>query len=154
MCKVYGEKIEGNQEDNTKPSIILGYTFPSIEKLSETSILDLTVLGLGYRDEYVNEVAQDIRCNPYKLNGLKSKRIPSYTVISRLKEFRGVGDKVANCVALFGLNRLDTFPIDVWMQRVIDRYYQGNLNEASFGKYRGLMQQYMFFNIKYNRNLK
>lgn len=154
MCKVYGEKIEGDQEDNTKSSIILGYTFPSIEKLSETSILDLTVLGLGYRDEYVNEVAQDIRYNSYKLNGLKNKRIPSYTVISRLKEFRGVGDKVANCVALFGLNRLDTFPIDVWMQRVIDRYYQGNLNEASFGKYRGLMQQYMFFNIKYNRNLK
>lgn len=68
MCKVYGEKIEGTQEDSPKSSIILGYTFPSIEKLSETSISDLTVLGLGYRDEYVNEVAQDIRYNSYKLN--------------------------------------------------------------------------------------
>ena len=58
---------------------------------------------------------------------------------------RGVGPKVSACVLLFGLDRTEAFPIDVWMQKVIDRRFGGNLDPAVFGNWAGLAQQYLFY---------
>ena len=54
-------------------------------------------------------------------------------------------------MALFGLGHLDCFPIDIWMQRVIDKYYGGYLDPTTYGKYAGVMQQYMFYYMKYSK---
>ena len=50
----------------------------------------------------------------------------------------GVGEKVAACVALFGFGNLEAFPIDVWMKRAIDEYFDGKLDPASLGRYAGI----------------
>lgn len=57
----------------------------------------------------------------------------------------GVGAKVANCVMLFGYHRLDGFPRDVWINRVIEEEYGGHFNLAPYAGFEGVMQQYMFY---------
>lgn len=59
--------------------------------------------------------------------------------------FNGIGPKVSGCIALFGCHKLDAFPIDIWMQRVIDTQYNGRLDTSRFGNLAGVMQQYLFY---------
>lgn len=105
--------------------------------------------GLGYRDEYVYLAAKEYKNNEEYFTRLKMNNISSDTVVQNLMQLKGVGPKVANCVALFGYNRLDMFPIDVWIQRIIDREYGGNIDIKRFGSLAGLIQQYMFYNEKF-----
>ena len=62
-----------------------------------------------------------------------------------LKTLNGVGDKVANCVVLFGLQMFNAFPIDVWMKKALAKHYGKGFDPAVFGEYAGLAQQYMFY---------
>ena len=62
-----------------------------------------------------------------------------------LKRLPGVGDKVANCAVLFGLHRMDAFPIDVWVKKALREHMPPDFDPASLGEYAGLAQQYMFF---------
>ena len=73
-----------------------------------------------------------------------------------LKALHGVGDKVADCVCLFSLGFLEAFPIDLWIERVIQEHYDifatsGNSysrkSEAArkyFGRYAGYAQEYLY----------
>ena len=73
----------------------------------------------------------------------------------RLMELNGVGDKVADCILLFGYNKFEAFPIDVWVKRVVERaYFNGrkrsirqihDFSVERWGKYRGYAQQYIFW---------
>ena len=62
-----------------------------------------------------------------------------------LKGLNGVGDKVANCAVLFGLHRMDAFPVDVWIKRALKDHLPEGFDPSSLGEYAGLAQQYMFF---------
>ena len=62
-----------------------------------------------------------------------------------LKSISGVGDKVANCIVLFGLRMLDAFPMDVWIKRVLKENYPQDFSPSVFGQYAGIAQQYMFY---------
>ncbi len=101
----------------------------------------------GFRYSYILDAAErvaDGRCNLDLIAGARS-----YTYsVERLKEIRGVGDKVASCVALFAFANLDAFPIDVWMKRAIDTYFDGKLDPAALGRYAGVAQQYIFHYIR------
>ena len=68
--------------------------------------------------------------------------------LEELKRITGVGDKVASCVALFGFANLEAFPIDVWMKRAIDEYFEGKLDHKALGQYAGIAQQYIFHYIR------
>lgn len=117
--------------------------FPSAEDLRNYSEADFQQLGLGYRAKYVYDIVQAYLNGTLNLNKLK---LMSYEdAINYLKQFNGVGDKVANCIALFGLHKTEALPIDVWIQRIIDREYRGHFNHKIFGQYAGIVQQYMFF---------
>ena len=79
------------------------------------------------------------------------------TPVEHLMTFKGVGPKVANCVALFGLHLVDAFPIDVWVKRVMNRLYgipennrreMEKFAEENFSPYSGIAQQYLFFHIR------
>lgn len=145
LCMAFGEKLEIE---------VLGkkytdYTFPSAEVLSKLDISDLDGIGLGYRDEYILLAARTIVNKQIDLDKLADSKVTGYQAVDELLELRGVGPKVANCVALFGLHKLDMFPIDIWIQRIIDTYYNGALNYTMYGKLAGLVQQYMFYYIKY-----
>ena len=70
-------------------------------------------------------------------------------LLNELMKIKGVGMKVASCVALFGYGRLDAFPIDVWVKRVFDHYYPSGFDFKSLGDKAGLVQQYLFYYERY-----
>ena len=70
--------------------------------------------------------------------------------LEELKKIKGVGDKVANCVLLFGFGYYEAFPIDVWVKRVINKYYGEDFDPTTLGEFAGIAQQYLFY---YERNI-
>ena len=70
-----------------------------------------------------------------------------------LKTIKGVGDKVANCVVLFGLQMLNAFPIDVWMKKAIAAHYDKDFDPKIFAPYAGIAQQYMFYFARSGKDL-
>lgn len=113
--------------------------FPTPEELLE---MDLSDKGLGYRDKYIKDACEHF-LNPRYVDLLHS----SDHAIARdaLKDIQGVGDKVADCVRLFGLHHLEAFPIDTHIKQVIDREYGGKMPEWVESKYAGVFQQYIFY---------
>jgi N-glycosylase/DNA lyase len=61
----------------------------------------------------------------------------------------GVGPKVASCALLFGFHKLEFFPIDVWIKRVLAKYYPDGIDISSLGAYAGVAQQYLFYYERY-----
>jgi N-glycosylase/DNA lyase len=117
--------------------------FPTPDLLSQYTENDFLALGLGYRAEYLQNIVKAVMEGNLNLQELKTMN--SLNAINFLKSFRGIGDKVANCIALFGLHKVDAFPIDVWIKRIIDERYGGNFDKTRFSEYAGIVQQYMFF---------
>lgn len=140
LCEALGDKIE--------TSAGVYYTFPSPQRILEANKSDLIKIGLGYRDAYIISAAERVQAGSVNLSKLSSASVSSSKALAELQSMYGVGPKVANCVLLFGMHKLDAFPIDVWMERVIDRYYNGEIDIGSYGSLSGLMQQYMFYHIK------
>ena len=145
LCEAYGDKIE--LEVNGR--VYTDYTFPSCKELSQLDVSDLDGIGLGYRDEYIIQAARTIETNFIDLEKLTSDKVDGESTVNELIQMRGVGPKVANCIALFGLHKLDMFPIDIWMQRMITTYYNGSLDPSVYGSLAGLMQQYMFYHVRF-----
>ena len=104
----------------------------------------------GFRYKYLVDAAKRVNDGSTSLEKINEMKSYDYTV-ERLKEILGVGDKVASCVALFGFANLEAFPIDVWMKRAIDEYFDGKLDPKTLGPYAGVAQQYIFH---YIRNLQ
>lgn len=128
-------------------------SFPSSETLKDAAIRDLMACGTGFRARYIKEAAEYCTDN-FNLGSLRNK---SYDrVKDGLIEISGVGDKVADCIALFGYGKLEAFPIDVWVKRTLERiYFDGKersikelhrFAEEKFGGYQGFAQQYIFWN--------
>ena len=174
LCERFGEKssFEGN------PYAL----FPTAPTLAEASLDDLTACGLGYRARFVRSVAQKVSSGTVDLEELK---IQDYErardlLTERLlgeKTLLGIGRKAADCVLLFSCGKDSSFPIDVWMARVLSKYYPGlfdretarrlgshvsNLTRLSggqyekisasmreyFGEYAGYAQQYLFHDAR------
>lgn len=104
----------------------------------------------GFRYKYLLCAAERVASGETDLSNIAEKKSYAYTV-EELKKIKGVGDKVASCAALFGFGNLEAFPIDVWMKRAIDTYFDGHLDPAELGEYAGVAQQYIFH---YIRNLE
>jgi len=97
------------------------YTFPTSERLAKATAEELAKCGLGYRAKYVSETAKMIYESGFELERLK--KIVYEKAKEELSDFPGVGLKVADCVLLFSLGKLEAFPVDVWIKRVILKYY-------------------------------
>ena len=104
----------------------------------------------GFRYKYLLDAAERVYDGRTSLADIAEKKSYAYT-LEQLKKILGVGDKVASCVALFGFGNLEAFPIDVWMRRAIDDYFDGKLDPTTLGPYAGVAQQYIFH---YIRNLE
>ena len=120
-------------------AICNGIHFPTPEELTE---MDLSDKGLGYRDKYIKDACNHFM-NPKYVELLHNKN--HWIVRDALKDIRGVGDKVADCVRLFGPHHLEAFPIDTHIKQVIDREYGGKMPEWVQSKYAGVFQQYIFY---------
>jgi N-glycosylase/DNA lyase len=147
------------------------YTFPTPEQLTKTCSADLRNCGLGFRTDRVLEAAKMVENGDLELEFLKQL---SYSEAKkRLLKVPGVGDKVADCVLLFSLDKLEAFPIDVWMKRaattlyadhfdpeftkrvankgsITSKEYQtiGDFGRRYFGKYVGYAQEYLFHYLR------
>ena len=122
------------------------FSFPSAR-----AILDAPELLLpshpGFRYKYMLDAAEKIATGEVDLDVIDGAKSYTHT-LEELKKILGVGDKVASCVALFGFSNLDAFPIDVWMKRAIDEYFDGSLDPKTLGEYAGVAQQYIFHYIR------
>ena len=121
------------------------YLFPNVEDFTE----DLTGLGLAYRKDYIRDALNKISGGEINLIALKN--FSDEELVDKLKTIRGVGDKVANCVALFAYHRVDRAPVDVWIKRAIDEDFNGENIFDAFGKDAGILQQYIFYHKRNKR---
>ena len=131
------------------------YAFPTLPQLVELSCekcgrafcsyhqAGIDSCSLGYRMPYIQETISRLVMNPELMEYLSG--LDDDTLYKELLGFKGVGKKVANCTALFGFHRLDFFPIDVWIKRVIDEKYGGTFDDHRYSPYAGVIQQYMFY---------
>ena len=122
------------------------YRFPGPTEVDD-AFFDGKELGLGYRDEYLKEMYEYARNDPDFPDRLKD--MDNEAAFKELKSFKGIGDKVANCVCLFGLHQIDAFPVDTHIKQILERYYPGGFDFERYKGYAGIVQQYMF-NYKLN----
>lgn len=134
------------------------YTFPTPEQLKDVTVAEYRELGLGFRDIRLYETTQMILNKKVDLEELKNNP-NTEEVRETLLTLSGVGPKVADCILLFStLKRLEVFPIDVWVRRVMNDLYLKeedenkirkqkieNLAKEKFGDLAGLAQQYLFY---------
>jgi len=134
------------------------YTFPSLDKLYNADEEFFVSAGTGYRAKYLKETISDIYTG--KLDLMKLLSLPTDEARKYLCTFKGIGEKVANCILLFGLHREEVFPVDTWMEKVYrDYFYAGDKNPSQITRYMvdkfkdlsGYAQQYLFY---YKRELK
>ena len=130
---------------------------PTSRVLAEATVKDLAGCGTGFRAKYIKEAADHCTNNLdlYAIGGLDYKSLKE-----ELMKIKGIGDKVADCIALMGYGKLEAFPIDVWIKRTLERHYFKNRKksikelhrfaEERWGRYAGFAQQYLYH---YGRNL-
>ena len=108
------------------------YTFPTPEKLANATESSLMECGLGFRAKYVLETSKKICKECFDLETLR--RMPYQQAKKELLSFSGVGLKVADCVLLFSLGKLEAFPVDVWVKRTILNHYAEHFPSALIKK--------------------
>ena len=118
-----------------------GFAFPTAEKLADLSGNDLAPIKCGYRASYIIDAAR--RVHDGRFNAASLKSLPTDEVRTALLEIHGVGPKVADCVLLFGFGRIECYPLDVWMKRVMTNMYPGGFPE-SLKNHAGIAQQFLF----------
>ncbi|QHQ62389.1 hypothetical protein Ana3638_17690 [Anaerocolumna sedimenticola] len=141
LCMKYGKR-KTSRECGGKEY----YTFPSPESLANASAQDLKTTGLGYRDSYILKTSQAVSKGDIDLKTLK--RLSFEETLIQLQTLSGVGIKVANCVALYGLHHIEAFPIDVWIARILKDIYNDHFNLEPYNGFAGIVQQYMFYYIR------
>ena len=138
--------IETSPNENACRKCGRCYTFPSAENILNNPE-GLLPSKPGFRYGYILDAAENVYSGNVNLEMISAARSYAHTVES-LKKIKGVGDKVASCAALFGFSNLEAFPIDVWMKRAINTYFDGKLDPSTLGPYAGIAQQYIFHYIR------
>ena len=135
LCLHFGEKKE-------TPEGHVYYAMPGPAALADPD--RLKDMGLGYRDRYIARLAADVAEGRISLEHLKRIRSRKQTH-QELTAIYGVGDKVADCIQLFGLHQIDTFPVDTWIKKILERHYPKGFPMYRYRGCAGVMQQYMFY---------
>lgn len=150
LARTYGKEIEFKGKTY--------YTFPKPEEMAMATVEDFRKAGLGFRDKYVYKVVQMVQSGKLDLNELEQMEETS-KIREVLLSLPGVGEKVADCILLFSsLKRLEVFPIDVWVRRVMNELYlkeedetkvdKKQIQKFAIEKYKelaGIAQQYLFY---------
>ncbi|MBR2042639.1 MAG: DNA-3-methyladenine glycosylase 2 family protein [Oscillospiraceae bacterium] len=129
ICAAFGEEIAEGV-----------YSFPTAERLAQEPAESFAKLGCGYRAEYISSAAKEVSEGELDLEYLMNA--PLGEARERLLKVHGVGPKVADCVLLYGLGRVERCPADVWMKRVIAAL--GGEMPQCVTEYAGIAQQFLF----------
>ena len=135
MSERYGEPIGG------------AYAFPTPEAIRDAGVDGMFALKTGFRAKYLVDAAERVIDGRLELG--KIADMPIDEAAKKLCEVKGIGPKIAACSLLFGFQRYDAFPIDVWIRRVMEKYFEPNFDIASLGPYAGIAQQYLFYYERY-----
>lgn len=137
LCDHFGEKWMKDCEVSERRK------FPTPDVLSCAEQSELKELGLGYRDRAIYLMAQKLKQDKKYLSRLKAM---DYQEAHKalLKEY-GIGKKVADCICLYGLYKIEAFPIDTHMKKIIEAYYPNGFPLERYQGYAGILQQYLFY---------
>lgn len=144
LSEKYGEEIILNNGR-------IVHTFPTMDKLNTVSEDELRECKVGFRAPYIRQAVHMI--NNGEIDGEALRTLSFHEARRMLMSIKGVGEKVANCVLLFGLGFTAAFPVDVWMKRIMEEmYFHKNTKKdviekfaaTLFGKNAGYAQQYLF----------
>jgi len=171
LCRKFGRRIRFDGKEF--------YTFPRAETLAKASISSIRECKAGYRAEFIKATAESIVEDASIFDQIRSctyeEAREELLKFQQQKVFKGIGPKVADCVLLFSLDKLEALPIDVWILRIIVREYANLFNKefldkiktrgsltfkdystvsktmrGYFGGYAGYAQEYIY---NYARNL-
>lgn len=147
FCSLFGKKIESEYGSF--------FSFPDISEIKDIQISELAPIKAGFRDKYIIDAIKKISSGEVCLETLI--KLDYENAKKELLKIKGIGEKVANCILLFGLGKHNAFPIDVWVKRVMSHYYFGDKEPCTdlsgfahekFGEYSGYAQQYLFHHAR------
>ena len=162
ICKKFGKKVK---IQNTE-----FFLFPKPEKLANASIEEIKKCGVGYRAPFIKQASKMIVLK--KINFKYLEKCDYEEAKKNICLIPGVGNKVADCILLFSLNKLEAFPLDTWMIKILEKYYSNQFNIKTktitekqyqilhekivnyFGPYCGYAQQFLFKMERENYNKK
>ncbi len=136
ICERYGEKLAGPNGERY-------YAFPLPEALAGLAEDALIECNLGYRSKYVVRAAKAVAEGTCDLEALG--RMSRKKAREELLKLYGVGEKVADCVCLFGLHQLDAFPVDTHISQALQAHYKRGFPKRRYLGFRGVLQQYIFY---------
>lgn len=135
LCEGYGTKIGDS------------YAFPTPEQLKDVTEQDYAQMKFGFRARYLYDAVQKVLSK--EVEGQKAKTLPYIEARQHLMQIKGVGPKVADCVLLFGCEKYESFPVDVWINRAMEVMFPEGLPSACKG-FEGIAQQYIFHYARFN----
>lgn len=148
ISRMFGEKVVFRDKEY--------YLFPSLDRLKNASVSDFRSCKAGFRDKYLYLMIQSIVSGDFDLSLIDN--MSSDEALKYLMNNKGIGEKVASCILLFGYHRFDVFPIDTWVKKYMKEKYDldsvSSIRKFMFDKYSsncGLIIQYIFH---YSRNVK
>ena len=148
ISRRYGKEVELEGEKY--------YLFPTPEELKNVTIEEYRECGVGFRDKYIYNTVAKINNKEIDLDELF--KMDTQNLKKELLSLMGVGPKVADCILLFSCSRLEVFPVDTWVEKIMTKLYFNN-KEASkkqiqdyaknnFKNDAGIIQQHLFYNIR------
>lgn len=126
------------------------YSFPEAEVIAKLSLNDLAPLKCGFRDKYILDAAKKVASGEINLNLISNMELDEVRL--ELMKINGVGKKVAECVLLYGMHRLEAFPEDVWIKKAMEKLFP-EYKPCDFGKFAGIAQQYIYHYVRINKDL-
>jgi len=162
LAKKFGNKIIFDKKEF--------YLFPEPKKLANATKSDLLSCGLGYRAPFVKNAVLQVTEKQIDFESLKKSNYD--TAKTLLLEVFGIGNKVADCILLFSLEKLEAFPLDRWIVRSLQQYYPDKFSFEGktltdkkyqtlhqqvvqyFGPYAGYCQQFLFKLIRESNQKK
>lgn len=151
LSEKFGEKVEYDKKEF--------FVFPKSERLANAPIKEIMKCGTGYRSKFIKSAAKMVDKDKIDFKELRKK--PYSQTREEICKIPGIGNKVADCIMLFSLNKLESFPLDRWMIRILEKYYSNFHLETKtitekqydilhenivsyFGQYAGYAQQFLF----------
>ncbi|MDC0330244.1 DNA repair protein [Nitrosopumilus sp.] len=162
ITKKFGKKVKIQNKEF--------FLFPEPEKIAKATINEIKSCGVGYRAPFIKEAAKMVVLKKIDFEYLK--KCDYYEAKKNICLVPGIGNKVADCIMLFSLNKLESFPLDTWMIKILEKYYSKefkietktitqkqyeSLHEKIvnyFGPYCGYSQQFLFKMERENNDKK
>lgn len=138
LCRLCGDRI-GDDD----------YAFPDAKAVLDAGEERIFALRTGFRAKYIIDAARRTEDGGLFAAVRAAKSYDEADAL--LRTISGVGPKVSACTLLFGFERTDAFPIDVWIRRVMEKYFPVGFDPGVWGKHAGIAQQYLFYYERYVR---